>query len=302
MILAVCLNLALDITYRVTSLRHGTTNRVGEVFERAGGKAVNAARVLDALGHEVVVTGFAGGLVGAAVVAELGDAGLAHELLPIAGQTRRTLIVLEARGGEPTGISEPGPSISPAEWDALLDAFRSLVRDAAAVVLSGSLPPGLPAGAYAMLIEAAGDVPALLDTAGEPLLLGAAAGPAMVKVNRDEIGGGDAIAAARRLRETGPGAVVVSLGEPGLVAVTEAGELRATPPETVSGNPIGAGDAASAALVAGAVAGTPWPERLADAAALSAAAVHAPVAGSFDARAYARYRAASIDAAGHQRP
>jgi tagatose 6-phosphate kinase len=46
-----------------------------------------------------------------------------------------------------------------------------------------------------------------------------------------------------------------------------------------------------AALAVGLVAGTPWPERLADAAALSAAAVHAPVAGEFDAAAYARYRA-----------
>ena len=52
MILAVCLNLALDLTYRVAG-----------VASRAGGKAVNAARVLDALGHEVVVTGFSGGWV-----------------------------------------------------------------------------------------------------------------------------------------------------------------------------------------------------------------------------------------------
>jgi tagatose 6-phosphate kinase len=293
-ILAVCLNLALDLTYRVASLRIGATNRVADVFERAGGKAVNAARVLDALGHDVVVMGFAGGRVGDAVVAELDAAGLAHELVPIAGQTRRTLIVLEDGGGEPTGISEPGPCVSEDEWEAFVDAFRSRARDASAVVLSGTLPPGLPAGAYATLISEAGDVAALLDTAGEPLRLGAAAGPAIVKVNRAEIAGAadDVIAAAQRVCAAGAGAVVVTLGEQGLVAVTEEGVLRAAAPETVAGNPIGAGDAASAALVAGMVAGTPWHERLADAAALSAACVHAPVAGSFDAAAYARYRAA----------
>ena len=159
--------------------------------------------------------------------------------------------------------------------------------------MSGSLPPGLPAGAYATLVGAAGDVPVLLDTSGEALRLGAAAGPAIVKVNRDEIGGGDVVASARALRAAGPGAVVVSLGEEGLMAVTGEGELRAPVPEFVAGNPIGAGDAASAALVAGLVSGTPWPERLADAAALSAASVHAPVAGSFDRAAYDRYRAAA---------
>jgi tagatose 6-phosphate kinase len=276
----------------VRELRHAATTRVDEVFERAGGKAVNVARVLDALGHDVVVMGFAGGRVGEAVVDELGRAGLAHELVPVAGQTRRTLIVVEDRGGEPTGISEPGPRVSEDEWGTLLDAFRSRVRRASAVVLSGSLPPGPPAGAYAALIEAAGDVPALLDTAGEPLELGAAAAPAIVKVNRDELGTDDVVAGARRLRAAGAGAVVVSLGAEGLLAATGDGVLRAAPPEAVTGgNPIGAGDAASAALIAGHVAGTAWPERLADAAALSAAAVHAPVAGSFDAAAYAGYRA-----------
>jgi len=291
-ILAVCLNLALDITYRVPALRVGATTRVDESFERAGGKAVNAARVLHALGHDVVVLGFVGGRVGDAAVEELERAGLAHDLVPIAGQTRRTLIVVDDGGGEPTGLSELGPAISEDEWHALLARFRTY--HALAVVLSGSLPPGLPADAYATLIHAAGDTPVLLDTSGEALRHGAAAGPAIVKVNRDEIAAGsstDVFAAARRLRDTGPAAVVVSLGAEGLIAVTDEGELRAPAPEAVTGNPIGAGDAASAALVAGLVAGTPWRERLADAAALSAASVHAPVAGSFDAAAYARYRA-----------
>ena len=133
MILAVCLNLALDLTYRVDALRPGATNRVGEVFERAGGKAVNVARVLDALGHDAVVMGFAGGRVGEAVVDELDDAGLAHELVPIAGQTRRTLIVREDAGGEPTGISESGPDISASEWA----AFRDRIRRAAPRRLRG---------------------------------------------------------------------------------------------------------------------------------------------------------------------
>jgi tagatose 6-phosphate kinase len=286
-ILAVCLNLALDITYRVGSLELGATTRVDDVRERAGGKAVNVARVLDALGHEVLVAGFAGGWVGRAVVEELDRAGLAHDLVPIAGQSRRTLIVLDDEGGEPTGLSERGPEIGAGEWVAFRELYARRAREASAIVLAGSLPLGLPDDAYASLIRTS-DAPVLLDTSGEPLRLGAAAAPALVKVNRGEIGGG--LEAARELRAAGAGAVVVSLAEEGLLAVTGEGEHRVPAPEVVSGNPIGAGDAASAALTAGLVAGTPWPDRLADAAALSAAAVHSPVAGSFDAAAYARYR------------
>lgn len=60
MILTVTLNTALDITYRVRSLRPHASHRVSEVTERPGGKGLNVARVLAALGHEVTVTGFAG--------------------------------------------------------------------------------------------------------------------------------------------------------------------------------------------------------------------------------------------------
>lgn len=65
MILTVTLNAALDITYSVPALTPHASHRVGEVRERPGGKGLNVARVLAALGHESVVTGFVGGPVGA---------------------------------------------------------------------------------------------------------------------------------------------------------------------------------------------------------------------------------------------
>ncbi|MET9553455.1 1-phosphofructokinase family hexose kinase [Streptomyces sp. NPDC006645] len=67
MILTVTLNTALDITYRTAALTPHATNRVAEVSERAGGKGINVARVLAALGHETVVTGFVGGRTGDAL-------------------------------------------------------------------------------------------------------------------------------------------------------------------------------------------------------------------------------------------
>jgi tagatose 6-phosphate kinase len=73
-ILTVTLNTALDITYRVRSLRPHASHRVSEVTERPGGKGVNVARVLAALGHEVTVTGFAGGHTGAVLRSMLAEA------------------------------------------------------------------------------------------------------------------------------------------------------------------------------------------------------------------------------------
>lgn len=67
MILTVTLNTALDITYKVRSLRPHASHRVSEVTERPGGKGLNVGRVLAALGHEVTVTGFTGGATGRTV-------------------------------------------------------------------------------------------------------------------------------------------------------------------------------------------------------------------------------------------
>jgi tagatose 6-phosphate kinase len=83
---------------------------------------------------------------------------------------------------------------------------------------------------------------------------------------------------------------VVSRGAEGLLAITGEGVWRAVPAERLAGNPTGAGDAAVAALTAGLVGRRSWPDRLADAVALSAAAVGAALAGGFDEEIYGRHR------------
>ncbi|MFD0110561.1 1-phosphofructokinase family hexose kinase [Streptomyces sp. NPDC127164] len=190
MILTVTLNTALDITYRVPGLRPHASHRVREVTERPGGKGLNVARVLAALGHEVTVTGFAGGTTGDTVRAGLtGVPGVADALVPVAGATRRTIAVVDERTGDTTQLNEPGPAVAPAEWNAFQEAYEELLAGAAAVALCGSLPPGVPVGAYAGLVRAAraAGVPVLLDTSGEPLRRGVAARPDIIKPNADEL-------------------------------------------------------------------------------------------------------------------
>ena len=288
MILTVTLNAALDITHRVDALVVHGTNRARDVHQRAGGKGINVARVLHALGHDVVVTGLVGDGTGADIRRDLAAAGLRDELAEIAAESRRTITIVD---GDATVLNEPGPIVTPDEWLHFVARFRSRAMDADAVILSGSTPPGWP-DAYARLGAAvravAPEVPVLLDASGPALLAGLAARPAVVKPNRAELA--EIGASPETLRKRGAEAVVVSDGAEGLVAVTGEGTWRARPPEVVTGNPTGAGDAVVAALAAGIRA--PWPQRLADAVALSAAAVLAPVAGAFDRAAYERFRAA----------
>jgi tagatose 6-phosphate kinase len=292
-ILTVTLNTALDITYRVRSLRPHTSHRVTEVVERPGGKGLNVARLLAALGHEVAVTGFTGGATGRTVQDRLTRVpGLVDALVPVTGPTRRTIAVVDERSGDTTQLNEPGPTVTPAEWSAFQEAYEDLVPSVAAVALCGSLPPGVPVGAYAGLIRTAkaAGVPVLLDTSGEALRRGVAARPDIVKPNIEELaeltGSHEPLRATQDARRRGARAVVASLGKEGLLAATPEGRWRATPPTPVHGNPTGAGDSVAAGLLSALIDRLPWPDRLTRAVALSAATVLAPAAGEFDRAAY----------------
>jgi 1-phosphofructokinase family hexose kinase len=302
MIGVVCLNPALDITHHVPAVDWAGVNRPAMVAARPGGKGLNVARTLLALGVDVLVMGLAGGLTGDGVTAALGELGVPAAFHRISGETRRTFTVVDGERGGAAVFSEPGPRIGAGEFGEFAVVYQQGLGGCSAVVLSGSLPPGLPASSYATLIElaTAAGVPAVLDTHGPALRAGVAARPAIVKPNLAELEtltgralangrGADrrAVAgAARELRAAGARAVVATLGGEGLLAVTEEGSWRVRPPAVVAGNATGAGDAVAAGLAHGLALGRPWAERLRHAVALGAATAAAPVAGEFDPADY----------------
>lgn len=291
MILTVTLNAALDVTYQVPALRLGHTHRPTATDVRAGGKGINVARVLHALGHETMVTGLVGGDTGAAIRTDVLVAGLREALFEMSGPSRRTVTIVS--DGTATAVNEQGPDVSISDWADFVGGYHALATRASVVVLSGSLPGNLPADAYAQLVRVT-PVPVILDTSGPPLLAGVAARPSVVTPNQHELteatGIDDPVAAAKALLDRGAHAVVGTLGADGLIAVSHEGSWRARVPEELRGNPTGAGDACVAALAAGHA--LEWPERLAEAVAVSAAAVPCPLAGDIDQDTYARLRPA----------
>ncbi|WP_245597232.1 1-phosphofructokinase family hexose kinase [Jiangella gansuensis] len=290
-------NPAADVTYEVGALTPGASHRVGRVLQRPGGKGVNVARVLRALDVPVRVVVPAGGPTGTWLVDALRAAahdGFRVQAVPVAAETRRTVTVVDAHG-EATALNEPGRPLTEAEWVAFLAATADALSGAGALVVSGSLPAAAPPDLPARLVGLARDagVPVAVDTSGPPLLAAIEAGPDLVKPNADELAGiatgDDVLAAARRLVTLGARHVVVSRGADGLLGADADGVWRVPAVAGVTGNPTGAGDAAVAALVHAQLSGTPWPDALAGAAALGAAAVLADVAGEVDLAAYRRF-------------
>ncbi len=237
MIGVVALNPAFDVTYEVARVDWAGVNRPDAVHVKAGGKGVNVARTLRALGSEVRLLG----LAEPGFAARLGGSGIEVALTAISAETRRTVTVVDGGRGHTALFNEPGPAVSEGEYSEFFVHYDKAVADCSLIVLSGSLPGKVAASAYAELIAAAGSVPVILDTSGEALSLGAAAGPWLVKPNLAELaelagvrasGPAEVEDCARRLGEGGifakGGAVVVSLGAGGCSrsGLSEAGSPR----------------------------------------------------------------------------
>ena len=99
MILVVALNPALDVTHQVPGVDWVGVNRPAVVRAQAGGKGLNVARTLRAIGADVQVIGFAGGITGEEVSSALGELEVPTAFTRISGETRRTFAVVDTVRG-----------------------------------------------------------------------------------------------------------------------------------------------------------------------------------------------------------
>jgi len=290
-IISVCLNPALDLTYRIGELRLGDSHQVTEVLARAGGKGVNVARVLWQLGSQVLLIAPAGGSIGAELTAELATDGPPAHWIPSGSATRRTVTISEP--GRATAFNEVGGEMSAAVWLSLRESVGALVGRDDVVVLSGSLPPGCPTTAYRDLIELTRQAGgrSIVDAQGRELAEALTGRPDLAKPNAAEVSAllgrparsrADVLAAGHRLLAGGALAAIISRGASGFVAVNEFGAWEVLVPTLTIGNPTGAGDALAAGLARTIAAGQQWPNGLAEAAALAVSAVSCPTAGMVD--------------------
>jgi tagatose 6-phosphate kinase len=290
-IITVTPNPALDITYQVDELKPQHSHRVRAVRQRAGGKGINVASVLALMGYEVVALGFAGGITGAQIKADLDLRRVAHRLVDCDVESRRTINVVSGAHSEATIFNEPGPQLSPSRWQQLLENLSDLVHATAdsVVVLSGSLPRGVDEDAYAELITSCRRLGGrtIIDTSSAPLRSAISAGPDLAKPNLAEVaeavGVSDPVLGAAELRRLGARDLAISAGGDGLMLLPLQGRgWRGRLRQPLQGNPTGAGDAAAAALAAGMATGSTPQEMVRAAVAWSAAAVLQPVAGQVD--------------------
>ncbi|HEX9834365.1 MAG TPA: 1-phosphofructokinase family hexose kinase [Mycobacterium sp.] len=298
MIVTVTPNPSIDRTVTLTTpLTRGAVHRVTSVTTEAGGKGVNVARALTLAGVEAVA--LLPAPVDDPLITALHAGAVPFRCVPTDDAVRTNLTITE-HDGTTTKLNEPGAALDTAGVDALTRSVVAAAESASWVVLSGSLPPGLPDHWYADIVAMLAALPCrvAVDTSDAPLAalvksFGRAA-PDLIKPNAEELAGvlglapaaleaavaqGDpepVVSAARRLLDQGVGAVLATLGPVGAVLVDDNGSWLATPPPITPRSTVGAGDAALAGYLRGEVSGAVPPQRLRMAVAYGSAAAALP--------------------------
>ncbi len=259
-ILTLTVNPALDRITTVDHLVFEDRAYIESTSEAAGGRGINAARVLTSFGAEAIAITTSGREVGRKFEERLQLDTFGKEIVKIRNGIRINLTISDRRGLS-IKLNERGPVLAEPEQEKLLKATEKLLSNASWLMLCGSLPPKMDDHFYTRLIKLATKhkVETLLDTDGEALLHGLEAHPTIVKPNQSEaerllntalITRSQLIDAVQRIKALGAKSVVLSLGSRGAVAATSSeGVLEITPPVVDAVCPIGAGDAMSAAIV-----------------------------------------------------
>lgn len=281
MITTVTLNPAVDKTYTGARLLTGHVNRMDSLKSIAGGKGINVTKVLRLFDVPVKAMGFLGGYTGSFIEAAVRETGAECDFTRIGEDTRCSMNLI-TEDGYVTEILEPGPFIGKEELERLLAAYEKAAENSELMILSGSAPLGVPEDIYGTLIEMAKKkgTRVFLDTSGSFLKKGVAAAPYLIKPNLKELEvltgksiktRQEAVKAAKTLCGRGIEKVVVSMGDKGLLLVTEGEILFAKAHEIKAVNTVGCGDCVVASLAMSLAQGEAQEEALRKAAALSAA-------------------------------
>lgn len=302
MIVTVTLNAGLDRTLNVPNFQRGQRHRASQGLTLAGGKGINVARALKALGVPVVATGLAGGRTGARILEELSSEAILHDFVRIADESRTSTAVIDPTTASYTEINEWGPHVEPDELAILLDKIAYLSRGADLVVLAGTLPRGVDGSFYAETIRdlTRRGVRSVLDSEGEPLRLGVEAEPFLVSPNQPEAEGlvghefrddEDFVSALDRIVELGARNVLVTSEGACFGLFREERRrvmYRAEAPRVEPVSAVGSGDVLLAAFLAARLSDRPLDEALRDAVAAGAGSTLEVGAGRFDPRVAAR--------------
>jgi 1-phosphofructokinase family hexose kinase len=257
LIVTFTINPTIDRVISVDRLAFEDRAYINSTHESAGGRGINASRVIHCFGGKTLALLTSGGDSGKRLEAHLAGFGFPFQSIPIEKQTRTNLTITD-RHGLTVNLNEAGPPLSKAEVARAEKTVKDALVGASWFMVCGSIPPGVPSDFYARLIAAARKkrVKTLLHADSDSLRHALEEKPTVVTPNQPEaerllgrtlLTRTHYLEAAPSIRSMGAETVVLSVGSRGAVGAFDVGLVEAVPPRVDAVSPIGAGDALSAA-------------------------------------------------------
>lgn len=255
------LNPALDKSTATDRLIPEKKLRCDEPRFDPGGGGINVSRAIRILGGESLAIYAAGGPEGEKLKELLTREGIHQEIITIEKPTRENLVVLDRSSKNQYRFGMPGSPLNEKEIQKCIDIVKNLPSEFEYLVLSGSLPPGVPDDLYGKLAEIARDkkIKCIVDTSGKALLKASEAGAYLMKPNlgelselagKKEISGIEQEEIATKLIKEGKAEIlIVSLGPRGAMLVTKDAIEYIVPPTVKQSSTVGAGDSMLGSLI-----------------------------------------------------
>jgi 6-phosphofructokinase 2 len=259
-IVTLTMNPAVDQSCSTPFITNNKKLRCTEPHYEPGGGGINVARAITNLGGTANAIYPVGGCTGNLLVQLLNERLLKHQGVPMAGTTRINLSIIDDTTGKQYRFNMPGAPMTKAEWQACINELTSLSTPSF-LVLSGSLPPGVPPDFYTQVVTAFAktDCKIILDTSGKALQATTDSHVYLMKPNLKELGDlagktiedeEDLITSAQQLTQDGScDIVVVSVGAGGAFLITKDSVEHEVAPLVPIRSRIGAGDCTVAGMV-----------------------------------------------------
>ena len=189
MIATVTMNPCIDKTVYLNGFTYGGTNLVASARHDTAGKGLNVSLALKSFGIDSTAISFEFTENPGAVQSLLAAAGITSILPQAAGALRTNLKIFEQDGHIMTELNERGTAPSSAALSAMRTAILRTAETAEILVLSGSLPPGVPETFYRDIMRAThrNGLRFVVDTGGNALRTALSANPYLIKPNVQEL-------------------------------------------------------------------------------------------------------------------
>lgn len=238
MILTLTLNPCIDKTIYLDQLEVGSYNRVKSTREDLAGKGLNVSIVLNNLGEDTLCTGFNFKSNCHLLNHLLDSHHVKHEFVLSEGAIRTNVKLFDLSCQVMTEVNEAGPFVPETSTEQLLEYIENALSHTDILVMSGSIPPGVPTDIYQRLIRTANQkqVKTVLDAAGEPLFLGLKEKPYLIKPNTLEFeqafqkeieSGMDMLEIAQQVVNNGIPYLCLSMGADGAMLIDKEHAYRA---------------------------------------------------------------------------